>query len=122
MNIPCVKRLAWVVTGVVFVQSALTAIQYANLTMIATALLLGSGFHLSAISRMWLKEKCVSTLSYFFSDAKIDTGELQTRYAKHALTVYNVVWGYYILDDTLNHHTRLCTWIHGVCVLFDHAL
>ncbi|MCP4397278.1 MAG: transposase [bacterium] len=121
MNIPCVKRLPWVVTGLVFVQPALTAIQYENLTMIATALLLGSGFHVSAISRMWLKEKCVSTLSYVFSDAKIDTEEVQTRYVKHALTVYDVVDGYVIIDDTLNHHTRLCTLIHGVCVLFDHV-
>ncbi len=122
MNIPCVKRLTWVVTGLAFVQPAMTAIQYENLTLIATALLLGAGFNLSAISRMWLKKKCVSTLSYFFSDAKIDTNEVQSRYAKHALKVYNVVCGYFIVDDTLNHHTRLCKLIHGVCVLFDHAL
>jgi hypothetical protein len=122
MKIPCVKRLAWVVTGLVFVQPALTAIQFDNMTLVATALILGSGFNLSAISRMWLKERCVSTLSYFFSDAKIDPAELHTRYAKHALTVYNIVCGYFIIDDTLNHHTRLCQWIHGVCVLFDHVL
>jgi hypothetical protein len=41
---------------------------------------------------------------------------------KHALRVYNIVCGYFILDDTLNHHTRLCTGIHGVCVLFDHVV
>jgi hypothetical protein len=122
MQIPCVKRLAWVVTGLVFVQSAVTAIQYENLTLIATALILGSGFNLSVISRLWLREKCVSTLSYFFSDAKIDPAELQTRYVKHALQVYPIVCGYFIIDDTLNHHTGLCKWIHGVCVLFDHAL
>jgi hypothetical protein len=122
MNIPCVKRLTWVVTGLAFVQPALTAIQCDNLTLIATALLLGSGFNLSMMSRMWLKAKCVSTLSYFFSDAKIDTAELQTRYVKHALTVHHVVCGYFLIDDTLNHHTRLCQWIHGVCVLFDHTL
>ena len=122
MNIPCVKRLAWVVTGLAFVQPALTRIQFENVTLIATALVLGSGFNLSMMSRMWLKAKCVSTLSYFFSDAKIDTNDLQTRYVKHALTVYHVVCGYFIIDDTLNHHTRLCRWIHGVCVLFDHTL
>ncbi len=122
MKIPCVKRLAWVVTGLMFLQPALTVIQFNNLTLIATALILGSGFNLSAISRLWLKAKCVSTLSYFFSDAKIFPEELQTRYAKHALKVYNVVCGYFIVDDTLNHHTRLCKWIHGVCVLFDHVL
>jgi len=122
MQIPCVKRLAWVVTGLVFVQSAVTAIQFENLTLIATALILGSGFNLSAISRLWLKENCVSTLSYFFSDAKIAPAALQTRYVQHALKVYNIVCGYFLIDDTLNHHTRLCKWIHGVCVLFDHVL
>ena len=122
MNIPCVTRLTWVVTGLVFVQPALTAIQYENLTMIATALLLGSGFNLSTISQMWLHAKCVSTLSYFFSDAKIDVKDAQIRYVKHALKVYNVVGGYFIVDDTFNHHTRLCKWIHGVCVLFEHVL
>lgn len=121
MNIPCVKRLTWVVSGLVFVQPALTSIQFDNLTLIATALLLGSGFNLSTISRMWLKEKCVSTLSYFFSDAKIDTEDVQRRYVTHAMTVNSIVSGYFIIDDTLNHHTRLCRWIHGVCVLFDHV-
>jgi hypothetical protein len=87
VNIPCVKRVAWVVTGLVFVQPAFTAIQFDHLTLIATALILGSGLNLSAISRMWLKEKCVRTLSYFFSDAKIDPAELQPRYVKHALRV-----------------------------------
>lgn len=101
MNIPCVKRLAGVVSGLVFVQRALTAIQFDNLTLIATALILGSSFNLSAISRIWLREKCVSTLSYFFSDAKIAPAALQTRYAKHALRVYKIVGGYVILDDTL---------------------
>jgi hypothetical protein len=122
MNIPCVKRLAWVVSGLVVVQPAFTAIQVDHLTLIATALILGSGFHLSAIARMGLKEKCVRTLSYFFSDAKIAPAELHTRYAKQALTVYHIVCGYCILDDRLNHHTRLGKWIHGVCVLFDHGL
>jgi len=92
------------------------------MTLIATAVLLGSGFNLSLMSQMWLKERAVSTLSYFFSDAKLELPELQRRYVKHALTVYDVVCGYFLVDDTLQHHTRLCQWIHGVCVLFDHVL
>jgi hypothetical protein len=74
------------------------------------------------MSRMWLKERAVSPLSYFFSDAKLALPELQRRYVKHALTVYDVACGYFLVDDTLQHHTRLCRWIHGVCVLFDHVL
>jgi hypothetical protein len=121
-HVPCATRLTLVVTGLAFLQPVLTATQFGNMTLIATAVLLGSGFNLSAISRMWLKERAVSTLSYFFSDAKLELPELQRRYVKHALKVYKVVCGYFLVDDTLQHHTRLCKWIHGVCVLFDHVL
>ncbi len=121
-NLPCVTRLTLVVTGLSFLQPVLTTTQFGNMTLIATAVLLGSGFNLSVMSRMWLKKRAVSTLSYFFSDAKLELPELQRRYVKHALTVYDVVCGYFLVDDTLQHHTRLCKWIHGVCVLFDHVL
>lgn len=87
MNLPCAKRLTLVVSGLAFLQPVLTNIQFYNLTLIATALLLGSGFKLTAISRMWLAQKCVSTLSYFFNEAKIFISELQNLYAKRALTV-----------------------------------
>ena len=74
------------------------------------------------ISRMWLKERCVSTLSYFFTDAQIRISEVQNLYAQHALSVYTLEGGNYLIDDTMKHHTFLCKCIHGVCVLFDHAL
>ena len=61
-----------------FLQPALTRIQFDNLTLVASALILGSGFNLTLISYMWLKAK--------------------------------------------QHHTNLCKCIHGVCVMFDHAL
>jgi hypothetical protein len=122
MNIPCTQRLFFIVTGLSFLQPALTNIQFNNLTLVATALVLGSGFSLSSISRMWLKEKCVSTLSYFFTDAQIRITEVQELYARHALSVYNLEGGNYLIDDTMKHHTFLCKCIHGVCVLFDHAL
>jgi len=122
MNIPCAKRLCFIVYGLAFIQPAMTQIQFNNLTLIATALVLGSGFSLTAISRMWLKERCVSTLSYFFTDAQIRLNEVQNLYAKHALSAYNLEGGNYLIDDTMKHHTFLCKCIHGVCVLFDHAL
>ena len=121
-HLPCATRLTLVVTGLAFLQPVLTATQFGNMTLIATAVLLGSGFNLSVISRMWLKERAVSTLSYFFSDAKLELPELQRRYVTHALSVYKVACGYFLVDDTLQHHTKLCQWIHGVCVLFDHVL
>ncbi|HLC16045.1 MAG TPA: transposase, partial [Thermodesulfovibrionia bacterium] len=105
-----------------FLQPALTRIQFDNLTLVASALVLGSSFNLTSISLMWLKEKCVSTLSYFFNDAGIRISELQQLYAKNVLSTYSLQGGYFIIDDTMEHHTALCKCIHGVCVLFDHAL
>ena len=89
--------------------------------LVATALVLGSGFNLSCISQMWLKEKVVSTFSYFLSDAKFCVPELQLLYAKRIQQMYEVQPGYFLIDDTMKHHTKFCKWIHGVFVLFDHA-
>ena len=122
MSVPCTQRLFFIVSGLAFLQPVLTRIQFDNLTLVATALVLGSSFNLSSICHIWLKEKCVSTLSYFFNDAKIRIIELQSTYAKHALTKYAIENGNYIIDDTMQHHSFLCKSIHGVCVLFDHAL
>jgi len=122
MKIPCAKRIAFIVTGLSFLEPGLTNIQFGNMTLIATALVLGSGFNLSCISRMWLKDKVVSTLSFFFSDAKFYVPELQLLYAKRIQQVYNIIEGYFIIDDTMKHHTKFCKWIHGVFVLFDHAI
>lgn len=122
MKIPCVKRLPFIVSGLSFLQPELTRIQFDTLTMIATALVLGVKFSLTEISRMWLAEKCISTLSYFMADAKFCTRQMQHLYMLRVLSLYKINGGYFIIDDTMKHHTNFCKWIHGVCVLFDHAL
>jgi hypothetical protein len=122
MRLPCAKPLAFIVTGLSFLKPGLTNIQFDNMTLVATALVLGSGFNLSRISRMWLEEKVVSTLSYFLSDAKFSVAELQLLYAKRIQQVYDIQPGYFCIDDTMKHHSKFCKWIHGVFVLFDHAL
>jgi len=90
--------------------------------MIATALILGAQFNLTEISRMWLKEKSVSALSEFLSLAKFSTVEMQRLHLLHMRGVYGITGGYFILDDTMKHHTKFCKWIHGAQILFDHAL
>ena len=122
MKIPCAERLPFILTGLAFLQPALTNAQFYNLTLVATALVLGGKFSLSAFNRMWLGDKCVSTLSYFFSHAKFSTTEMQELYALQMMHLYKLQDGYYCIDDTMKHHTNFCKWIHGVCVLFDHAL
>jgi SRSO17 transposase len=122
MRLPCAKPLAFIVAGLTFLKPGLTNIQFDNMTLVATALILDSGFNLSRISRMWLEEKVVSTLSYFLSDAKFSVPELQLLYAKRIQQVYDIQPGYFCIDDTMKHHSKFCKWIHGVFVLFDHAL
>jgi len=122
MQIPCAKRLPFIVSELAFLQPALTNSQFYNLTLVATALVLGGKFTLTTINRMWLEEKCVSTLSYFFSDAKFCTAEMQHLYALQTMHLYKLQSGYYCIDDTMKHHTNYYKWIHGVFVLFDHAL
>jgi len=90
--------------------------------IIATALVLGSKFNLTEISLMWLKQKSVSALSEFLSDAKFSTDEMQHLYLLRTMHLYNITSGYFIVDDTMLHHSKFCKWIHGVSFLFDHAL
>ena len=122
MKIPCAKKLSFVVHGFSFLEVALTNAQYQNLVLIATALILGAKFNLSEISRMWLKDKSVSALSEFLSDAKLSTNEMQQLYLLRVLHLYKIKDGYFLIDDTMKHHTKFCKWIHGVSVIFDHAL
>ena len=121
MKIPCAAHLPFIVSGPAFLQPALTNSQFYNLTLTATALVLGSKFCLSEINRMRLEEKCVSTLSHFMPHAKFSTDEMQHLYALQVMRLYKIKSGYFIIDNTMRHHTNYCKWIHGVFVLFDHA-
>jgi len=111
-----------IVSGLSFLTPALTNIQFQNLTLIATALVLGSKFNLSEISRMWLKEKSISALSEFLSDAKFCTNEMMHLYILRMVSVYNIHDGFFLIDDTMKHHTKFCKWIHGSSFIFDHAV
>jgi hypothetical protein len=73
---------------------------------------------------MFLKEKSISALSHFLSDAKFSTIEMQELYAKHAYFRHKIKnrKGYFIIDDTMTHHSKFCQWLHGVFILFDHAI
>jgi hypothetical protein len=124
MKIPCVERVPLLVSGLYFLQPALSNSQYNNLTLIASALVLGAAFSLTEINQMFLKERSISTLSHFLSDAKFSTIEMQELYANHAYFCHKIKnrKGYFIVDDTMTHHSKFCQWLHGVFVLFDHAI
>lgn len=122
MQIPCFCRPAFILSGFAFLKPELTSAQFNNFTMIATALILGSKFNLTRISLMWLHERSVSTLSEFLSDGKFSTTEMQRLHLLNLCDTYKVEDGYFLIDDTMQHHTKFCKWIHGVQCLFDHAL
>jgi len=86
-----------------------------------TALILGAKFNLSEINRMWLKEKSVSALSEFLSNAKFSTYEMQQLYFMRLFKIYKIKRCYFIINDTLKHHTKFRKCIQGVSVIFDHA-
>ncbi len=123
MKIPCVGRLDIVLSGLSFLVPILTRIQFENLTMFATALILGSRFKLTDFSLMWLKKKSVSAISEFFSDSKFSFYEMNATFAQRVQDIYPLYegGGYFLIDDTMKHHTKLCKMIHGVFWLFDHA-
>lgn len=121
MKIPYAKQLPFIIFGLSFLQPAMTVIQYQNICLIATALILCGKMNLTQISCMLLKEKCVSTLSHFLSDAKISTSEMQNLYILNSLKTYNINNGYFIIDDTMWHHSNFCKWIHGAFLLFDRS-
>ncbi len=123
MRIPCVRKLDFIVNGLAFLAPTLSAIQFDNLTMVATALVLGARFKLTDFSLMWLETKCVSTLSYFFSDSKVSFYDMSLRFAYRVQCLYPLSeGGYFQIDDTMQHHSIFCKLIHGVFWLFDHAL
>ncbi len=123
MKIPCIRRLDFIVNGLSFLIPSLTGTQFMNITMFATALVLGSRFKLTDFSLMWLKKKSVSTISEFFSDSKFSFYEMNAAFAKRVQAIYPLCegGGYFIIDDTMQHHTKLCKMIYGVFWLFDHA-
>ncbi len=108
MKIPCAERRPFIVCGLSFLTPALTNIQFQNVTLIATALVIGAKFNLSEISRMWLKDKSISTLSELLSDAKFCTDEMMHLYALQMLNIYNIHNGFFLIDDTMKHHTKFC--------------
>ena len=113
MKIPCAYKPAFIIAGFAFLKPEPTNIQLQNLTMIATALILGAKFNLAEISLMWLQEKSVGTLSEFLSDAKFSMIEMERLHLLNMRKAYKIKGGYFLIDDAMKHRTKFCKWIHG---------
>jgi hypothetical protein len=121
--LPCTKIIDLIEEGFKELSSELSRAQLKTMLMAATALVLGSDFNLSQMARAWLLEKSINAFWYLFNLAKIRfiTIEelrlkmIQSRYGRRLRT------GRFIIDDTLNHHTKLCRFIHAVFTFWDHV-
>lgn len=124
MMVPIPQLLVFIQSGFHFLSAELSALQLENLMMIGNGLLLGSKFNLSEIHRLWLKKKSVNAFSHFLSHAKIRFKALASLYHQMLLETYSdhLKGGRFIIDDTMEHHSKLCQYIHGVFTHFDHGL
>lgn len=122
--LPIIETLDFITTGFQFLTVELSRLQLVNFQMLGTALVLQSTFNLSAISRLWLKKKSVNAFSHFLSHAKIRFKEVTSAYHKMLQEEYadKLKGGSFIIDDTMEHHSKLCKFIHGVFTHFDHAI
>jgi hypothetical protein len=122
MRVPCAKKLDLIVDGLSFLVPVLTSCQFNNMTVIGTALILSSRFKLVDFRSMWLGKRSVSALSIFFSDSKFSFYDMNAAFTKRVFEIYLLKkGGYFIIDDKMEHHTKLCEMIYGVFWLFDHA-
>lgn len=121
--LPCTKIIGFIEEGFKELARELSRAQLRTMLMAATALVLGSDFNLSQMARAWLLEKSINAFWYLFNQAKIRfiTIEelrfkmIQSRYGRRLRA------GRFIIDDTLNHHTKLCRFIHAVFTFWDHV-
>lgn len=102
----------------------LTKPQKANLVRILTAIILLSSMSLSAIATGWLGNISVNALSHFMSYSGIVGETLMASAIRFAIRAIGLKGASVRLeiDDTMEHHSRLCTCIASVYNLFDHIL
>jgi hypothetical protein len=124
MIIPILKPLKFVEQ---IVHSTLSPLlskpQVNNFIWFLSALILGQHFNLSHMEKLLLKSKSDNALSWFLSHTKLDPDAIWQAlltFAVHAFQIWGYT-GYFIIDDTLEKHSKFCRFIHGVCTLYDHA-
>ena len=119
--IPCIGVPELIFEGLSFLRGVVTDLQLGNLMMIATTVVLYSKFNLSEVSRSWLAEKTVNAFSHCLKAAKFNLDEACNAYARMLHRSYSLSGGRFIIDDTMEKHSKLCRFIHGVSKHWDHV-
>lgn len=125
MVIPILKPISFVESAV---RSALTNIlskpQLANFIWLLSALILGQQFNLSHIEALLLREKSDNAFSWFLSHSKLNPDRIWKALLSYAINTFKVfgVAGRFIIDDTIEKHSKFCRFIQGACTLYDHSI
>src|SRR3990172_2276317 len=124
MIIPILKPIHFVENAI---HTALSHIfskpQMKNFVWLLSAVILGQKFNLSHIEGLLLGGKSDNAFSWFLSHAKISPAQIWEALLKYAKSAFNTVGraGYFIVDDTIEKHSKFCRFIQGVCSLYDHS-
>ena len=119
--IPCIAVPELIFQGLSFLRGVVTDLQLGNLMMMATTVVLYSRFNLSEVSRAWLSKKTVNAFSHCLKAAKFNLDEACDAYARMLQGNYTLSGGRFIIDDTMEKHSKLCKFIHGVSKHWDHV-
>ena len=124
MIIPVLKPVPFIESAV---RSALAKIlskpQLANFIWLLSALVLGQQFNLSHIEALLLGCKSDNSFSWFLSHSKLNSDRIWQALLSHAVNTFKVfgVSGRFIIDDTIEKHSKFCRFIQGACTLYDHS-
>lgn len=119
--LPNIEILNIIKEGFTFLKGIVTNLQLNNIMMIATAMILNNQCSLSMVSRTWLKEKSINAFSHCLKKAKIDFKEAIRALSRMQREANKVTGGRFIIDDTLEHHSRFCKFIAWVSCYWDHV-
>ena len=118
---PIVEFLSIVKDGFSFLNGIVTNLQLNNFMMVATSIIVNEKFSLTRASKSWLKQKSVNAFSHCFMHAKFNISQAMEAYHRMLQNSYQLVGGRFIIDDTMEHHSKYSKLIHGVFKHWDHV-
>jgi hypothetical protein len=124
MKLPIIKPISFISDAINSLDIPINKAQVKNLALIMTVMILSGSLCLSKIISVALGPCAVNTLSHCFNYAGLDGHLLMKSALRYAIKVLSLhtIRIKIAIDDTMKHHSKFCTTIHGVYWLFDHVI
>lgn len=125
MFIPVLRPLSFVESALkAGCENYLSKPQLRNLIWMVSCVIIGQRFCLSYISTLILAERSTNALSWFLTGSKICPVTLWRAVVYHCVKTFEIVGkpGRFIIDDTLEKHSKGAKVIHAVYWLWDHCI